>query len=56
MVIEGAYTCISTLKIAKEKNISMPISEMVYQIIHDHVKPKEAVKLLMQRTIKEEHL
>jgi glycerol-3-phosphate dehydrogenase (NAD(P)+) len=56
MVVEGAYTCLSALQLAKQKEISMPISEAVYKIIEEGMDPREAVKLLMQRTIKEEHL
>lgn len=56
MVVEGVYTCVSTLQLCKQLNVSMPITEIVYQIIYEGLKPKEAVKALMQRTIKEEHL
>lgn len=56
MVIEGAETAISALKISKSLNISMPITEIVYKIIYENLHPKEAVALLMQRSIKEEHL
>lgn len=56
MVVEGAYTCISALQIAQQLDVSMPITEMVYKIIYDNLSPTNAVKGLMQRTIKEEHL
>jgi len=56
MVVEGAYTCISALQISKQLAVSMPITEMVYKIIYENLSPAEAVKWLMQRTIKEEHL
>jgi len=56
MVIEGAYTCVSTLQLSKTLQVLMPITEIVYQIIYENLAPKEAVKLLMQRAIKEEHL
>ncbi len=56
MVIEGMYTCVSTLQLCKQLNVSMPITEIVYKIIYDGLAPKDAVKALMQRTIKEEHL
>ncbi len=56
MVVEGAYTCISALQIAQQLDVSMPITEMVYKIIYDNLSPVDAVKGLMQRTIKEEHL
>lgn len=56
MVVEGAYTCISALQIAQQLDVSMPITEMIYKIIYDNLSPTDAVKGLMQRTIKEEHL
>jgi len=34
----------------------LPIAEAVYQIIYQSMKPLDAVRNLMQRTIKEEHL
>ena len=56
MVVEGAYSCIAALQMAKEESIPMPISECVYQILFEGLSPKEAVPRLMQRAIKEEHL
>jgi glycerol-3-phosphate dehydrogenase (NAD(P)+) len=56
MVVEGAYTCISALQLSKEFQIEMPIAETVYNIIHFNMHPLDAVKALMRRTIKEEHL
>jgi len=56
MVVEGAYTCVSALQISKPLQIEMPITEMVYKIIYEGLPPAKAVKGLMQRTIKEEHL
>ncbi len=56
MVVEGAYTCVSALQLSKQKNIDLPITEAVYNIMYQQLHPKEAVRNLMQRTIKEEHL
>jgi glycerol-3-phosphate dehydrogenase (NAD(P)+) len=56
MVVEGAYTCVSALQLSKKNDIPMPISETVFKIIYEAMPPMEAVKALMQRTIKEEHL
>lgn len=56
MVVEGSYTCVSALQISHEQKVSMPITEMVHKIIYEKLSPIEAVKGLMQRTIKEEHL
>jgi glycerol-3-phosphate dehydrogenase (NAD(P)+) len=56
MVVEGAYTCVSALQLSKQSGIPMPITETVNAIIYGHMRPMDAVKALMQRTIKEEHL
>lgn len=56
MVVEGAYTCVSALQISKQVGIEMPIAETVYKIIYENMRPVDAVRALMQRTIKEEHL
>jgi len=56
MVVEGSYTCVSVLKLGRELQIPMPITEVVHKIIYEGMNPKEAVQLLMQRKIKEEHL
>lgn len=55
-VVEGAYTCEAALKLSEEQKIPMPITEMVYLIVYEKLSPQEAVNLLMQRAIKEEHL
>lgn len=56
MVVEGAYTCVSALQLSKKHAVPMPISEVVYKLIYEGVKCKEAISLLMERPIKEEHL
>lgn len=56
MVVEGAYTCVSALQLSRQMDVSMPITEIIYKIIYEGMRPKDAVQALMQRTIKEEHL
>lgn len=56
MVVEGAYTCVSALELAKKHHISVPITYAVYEVLYQGMDPKEAVKALLQRAIKEEHL
>lgn len=56
MVVEGAYTSVSALQLSKKFHVELPISETVYKIIYEGLKPKDAVLSLMRRTIKEEHL
>lgn len=56
MVVEGAYTCVSALQISKAVNVPLPITESVYNVIYKGVHPKEAVRALLEREVKEEHL
>jgi glycerol-3-phosphate dehydrogenase (NAD(P)+) len=56
MVVEGAYTCVSALQLGKKAHIELPITQGVYSVIYEHVNPRDAVKALLQRAIKEEHL
>ncbi len=55
MAIEGIYSCLAALQLARKANISVPITESVHAILYDHLEPKNVVKLLLQREIKEEH-
>jgi glycerol-3-phosphate dehydrogenase (NAD(P)+) len=56
MVVEGAYTCVAALQLAKKAHIEVPITQAVYSIIYENLNPRDAVKALLQRAIKEEHL
>lgn len=56
MVVEGAYTCISALQISKQLDVPMPITEMVHRIIYSGMPVQNAVQMLMERTVKPEHL
>ncbi|MFZ0564917.1 MAG: NAD(P)H-dependent glycerol-3-phosphate dehydrogenase [Chlamydiales bacterium] len=56
MVVEGSYSCVSAMQLAKKAEIELPITEAVYKIIYEGLSPKDAVKLLLQRAIKEEYL
>lgn len=56
MVVEGAYTCVSALQIGNHHKVDLPIAEAVSQIIYHGMQPIDAVRALMQRAIKEEHL
>lgn len=56
MVVEGAYTCVSALQLSRKLDVPMPITELVYKMIYEGLPCSDAVKMLMQRPIKEEHL
>ncbi len=56
MAVEGIYTCVSAYELGKKHKIAIPITDSTYDIVYKGLDPREAVKNLMQRTIKEEHL
>lgn len=56
MVVEGVYTAVSAIQLAKKSNIEIPITQAVYNILYEKMNPRDAVKQLLQREIKEEHL
>jgi len=56
MVVEGAYTCVSALQLARKVQVDVPITDAVYAILYEGMGPRDAVKALLQRAIKEEHL
>lgn len=56
MAVEGAYTCVSARELARRHHVPVPITDAVYAILYEGLNPKEAVKTLLTRAIKEEHL
>ena len=56
MAVEGIYTCVSARELARKHRIPVPITDATYAIIYENLDPREAVKALLTRTIKEEHL
>ncbi len=56
MVVEGSYTCVSGRELGHKAQIDVPITEAVYAILYEGLNPRDAVKSLLQRAIKEEHL
>jgi glycerol-3-phosphate dehydrogenase (NAD(P)+) len=54
MVVEGVRTAEAAYQFAKSENIEMPITYGIYEIIHNHKKPKEVVEQLMNRDKREE--
>ncbi|HBG77581.1 MAG TPA: glycerol-3-phosphate dehydrogenase [Phycisphaerales bacterium] len=53
-VVEGAATCKSIVELAKTRNIDMPITESVYQILFCGKGVLEAIEELMKRKLKAE--
>ena len=56
MVVEGIYTCVSALQLGHKAHIEVPITQAIYSIVYEGLNPRDAVKALLQRAIKEEHL
>lgn len=56
MVVEGSFTAVSARQLAHAAKIEVPITEAIFAIIYEGLNPREAVKSLLQRAIKEEHL
>jgi glycerol-3-phosphate dehydrogenase (NAD(P)+) len=55
MIAEGVTTTRSACELAKEKNVVMPITEAVFQVIYEKRKPSEIIPMLMTRQIKMEN-
>ena len=56
MVVEGAYTCVSALQLAKTRDIDLPITEAVYAVIYNGLDPKEAIQTLLAKAVRLQHL
>ncbi len=56
MVVEGTYTCVSALQLGRKAKIEVPITAAVNSILYEDLNPRDAVRALLQRAIKEEHL
>ena len=56
MVVEGAYTCVSAVQLAQKADIAVPIAQGVYSILYEGANPRDVVKALLQRAIKDELL
>ena len=56
MVVEGSYSCEAALRLSREYGIAIPITEGVFHIIQGDIKLRDALRLLMKRSVKEEHL
>lgn len=56
VAVEGMYTCLSATQLGNHHRIELPITQAVYQILYENMAPLIAVKELLQRETKEEHL
>jgi len=56
MVAEGVTTTLSARRLAEEYEIDMPICEQMYEILYKNKDPRQALKDLMTRKLKEEKI
>jgi glycerol-3-phosphate dehydrogenase (NAD(P)+) len=54
-VAEGVKTTRSVYNLAQNLGVEMPIAEQVYRILYENLDPKEALRILMTRDLKQEH-
>jgi glycerol-3-phosphate dehydrogenase (NAD(P)+) len=54
MVAEGIKTTRATMSLALKNAIDVPITRQVYRILEGEVSPREAIRELMERSLKEE--
>ena len=54
MVAEGVKTTIATVALAQKLQVEMPITRQVHRILEGEVSPREAIRELMERSLKEE--
>jgi glycerol-3-phosphate dehydrogenase (NAD(P)+) len=54
-VVEGKPTCRAAYDLSRRLNVSMPITEQIYEVVFGGKPPKAAVTDLMQRDPKDEH-
>ncbi|MGA3165592.1 MAG: NAD(P)H-dependent glycerol-3-phosphate dehydrogenase [Terriglobia bacterium] len=54
MVAEGVKTTQATVALAAQHRVEMPITRQVHRILEGEVSPREAIRELMERSLKEE--
>lgn len=54
MVIEGVYTTKAAYELSQQRNVKMPITESIYQVLYEKRDVKTAIDGLMQREVTSE--
>ncbi len=54
MVAEGVKTTAATVALARKLHVEMPITQQVHRILEGEVSPREAIRELMERSLKAE--
>ena len=55
MVAEGVKTTNAAVDLAQRFHVEMPISRQMYEMLHFGVSPREAIRELMERSLKGEY-
>ncbi len=54
-VAEGVRTTKSVYNLSRDIGVEMPIAEQVYRMLYENLDPKEALRILMSRHLRQEH-
>jgi glycerol-3-phosphate dehydrogenase (NAD(P)+) len=54
MVAEGVETTVAAAGLARKYGVEMPITRIVYQVLFENLPPHNAIKLLLERSLKPE--
>jgi glycerol-3-phosphate dehydrogenase (NAD(P)+) len=54
MVAEGVKTTNAAVDLAQRYGVEMPIAREMFRVLHDGVAPREAIRRLMERSLKGE--
>jgi glycerol-3-phosphate dehydrogenase (NAD(P)+) len=54
-VAEGVKTTKSVYNLSRKLGVEMPIAEQVYHILYEDLDPREALRILMSRDLRQEH-
>ena len=54
MVAEGIKTTTATVDLARRWGVEMPIAEKMYAMLHSSMQPRDAIRSLMERSLKQE--
>lgn len=54
MVAEGIKTTTAAMELARHHSVEMPITEQMYQMLYHGLDPREAIRRLMERSLKGE--
>ncbi len=54
MVAEGVWNCSAAKELADKQGVEMPMTEQIYNVVHNEKDPREALLALMRREAKKE--